>query len=318
VQLSERYKQAIADVRSSLAADRLAHAYVLEASIREEGIAFVVDVAGMLLCSEEQRPCGACSACRHVLARSHPDVGWIEPQKISRQISIDQIRQAEQKIFHTSLTGDWKVCVIIDADRLGLEAANAFLKTLEEPPGQCLFLLVTGQPQALLATVRSRCQRIYLSAETDALPEPWHAALMEIMVVAPSGGVLERMARATRIVALLKEIKQVVADEVDEQASADRHDVPTDVLKARVEVRYRGVRTALLRTLMNFERDVMLAVCDSDTSLFHHPQHEAAIRRLAESTTVPRVLNGIRSIERIEQLLERNLPENVVFPQAMV
>ena len=81
----------------------------------------------------------------------------IEPEKKSRVIAVDAVRALNHRIQTSSFAGGWKVAVIKYADRLNDQAANAFLKTLEEPPARTLLLLLTDAPQSLLPTVVSRC-----------------------------------------------------------------------------------------------------------------------------------------------------------------
>lgn len=87
----------------------------------------------------------------------------VRPKSKSRRIKVDQIREIEKPLHLSAPDGTWKVGVVIDADRMGDEAANAFLKTLEEPPSDCLLLLLTASPERLLPTILSRCVDISLT-----------------------------------------------------------------------------------------------------------------------------------------------------------
>ena len=106
-----------------------------------------------------------------VASKSHPDVVWLEPQGRSRVIKVERGKDDNgpgmrdgivEPMSATSFSGGWKVGVISGADRMRQEAANAFLKTLEEPPPKTLFLMMTDQPDAILPTIISRSQRIDL------------------------------------------------------------------------------------------------------------------------------------------------------------
>ena len=151
---------AFALLRNSFEGGRLAQAYVVAAPPRGSGSELALRLLQLIYCESADRPCGECRQCVEVAGYSHPDVLWVEPQKKSRVIAVDQIRAVEQRIYHTSFLGGWKACVLLGADRLSPGAANAFLKTLEEPPGRSIFLLLTDGPQFLLPTILSRCQRI--------------------------------------------------------------------------------------------------------------------------------------------------------------
>lgn len=103
--------------------------------------------------------CGECRACRRIARALHPDVLTLGVDG-SDAITIDEVREAVGEARYKPFEGNRRVLIINDADRLVPQAQNALLKTLEEPPAASRFLLVTARPDKLLATVRSRCQRL--------------------------------------------------------------------------------------------------------------------------------------------------------------
>jgi DNA polymerase-3 subunit delta' len=107
--------------------------------------------------------CGACPACRKIAAGNHPDVALVAPVE-KTVIEIDQIREVAGRATRRAYEGAVKVWILDPADRMQEPAANAFLKTLEEPPGSALFVLITTSPSALLPTIRSRCQEVRFDA----------------------------------------------------------------------------------------------------------------------------------------------------------
>ncbi|MBN2331546.1 MAG: DNA polymerase III subunit delta' [Deltaproteobacteria bacterium] len=113
-------------------------------------------VAKALNCSHGHGDaCDACADCGQISRRVHPDVMLVAAEK--NQIKIDQIRELQGYLGYAPLSGSWKVAIIEDVHLLNTAAANALLKTLEEPPDQSLIMLVTHLPQVLLPTVLSRC-----------------------------------------------------------------------------------------------------------------------------------------------------------------
>lgn len=125
---------------------------------------FANDVAKSILCLDrkDQQACGHCQSCLWIDKNSHPDFLSIASEEKSNFIKVDQIRQLIQFAQMTSETGR-KVIVIHNAHEMNLNAANALLKTLEEPVQNCYLILVTSYPKKLPITITSRCQRQLLS-----------------------------------------------------------------------------------------------------------------------------------------------------------
>ena len=125
---------------------------------------FANDIAKSILCLDRknQQVCGKCQSCLWIDKNSHPDLLSIASEEKSNFIKVDQIRQLIQFAQMTSETGR-KVIVIHDAHEMNLNAANALLKTLEEPVNHCYLILVTSYPKKLPITITSRCQRQLLS-----------------------------------------------------------------------------------------------------------------------------------------------------------
>lgn len=143
----------------SLAASRLAHAYLF---IGPEGSGQVETahyLAKSILCtSEGERPCGICSQCRRFESGNHPDVIVVEPD--GNAIKIAQIRELQKAFSRKAMENASKVYIIHQADRMTVEAANALLKFLEEPSTPVVAILLAESKSKLLPTVISRCQGI--------------------------------------------------------------------------------------------------------------------------------------------------------------
>ncbi|MET0660978.1 MAG: DNA polymerase III subunit delta' [Steroidobacteraceae bacterium] len=137
---------------------------------------FAMWLGSALLCERERAtfaPCGECPACTLLRAGTHPDFQWIQPEEDKQQIAIDQIRVATQKLGQTSARHGWKIAVIEHAHQMTTGAANSLLKTLEEPTGNSLLILLTSQPGALPATIRSRCQQLRVSTPMPDAVKQW-------------------------------------------------------------------------------------------------------------------------------------------------
>jgi DNA polymerase-3 subunit delta' len=148
----ERQKEIL---HRALANNRLAHAYLFAGP---EGIGkrlMALALARAIVCAE-QRGCGDCLPCRKIDHQNHPDLHILEPD--GNSIKIEQIRSFQRELNLKPLESPRKICLIEQADAMTVGAANALLKTLEEPRGDTLLILLSAQPNRLLETIRSRCQ----------------------------------------------------------------------------------------------------------------------------------------------------------------
>ena len=144
--------EALRLLTKALEEGRLGHAYLISGAPGSGVNEFANELAGLFLGSGG------------IQVQLHPDFHAIEPGSKSRRLLVEQVRELEEAIHRTGDRGSRKVAVIRDADRLMPQAANAFLKTLEEPPSDSLLLLTSELPEALLETIRSRCIAVVLSA----------------------------------------------------------------------------------------------------------------------------------------------------------
>jgi DNA polymerase-3 subunit delta' len=129
-----------------------------------------LNLAQALNCEADEPPCGECSSCQRIASAKHADVqiiglasaGNADEAKTRTEISIDQIRQVQHSANLPPFEGKYKLFIIDGAEHLSTEAANCLLKTLEEPVGRVVFILLTANDSLLPATVVSRCQRLEL------------------------------------------------------------------------------------------------------------------------------------------------------------
>ena len=302
-------------IREAHKRTRLAQAYLIAGPTRGAAGDLVTRVLQLLFCQAAERPCGTCTRCTQVQARTWADVFWLVPEKKSRRISAESMREkmlAEIKL--TSLAGGWKAGVIVGADRMTPEAANIMLKTLEEPPPQTLFLLMTDAPQELLPTIISRCQHMVIDAP-HVLPEPWRMRLLECLTQATPPGPLPAMALASRLAALMSDMKDAAETEVkvELKAEADALDEDADVIKGRISARYREMRTDLLRALLNWYRDLLVLRAGGTVEQVHFQDHRDLLQKRAAQLTLSQALANVDGVEDLNRQLERSLTEETVL-----
>ncbi|NLB68331.1 MAG: hypothetical protein GX804_01400 [Lentisphaerae bacterium] len=302
---------------------RVPHAYLVVGSPRESGLQLAEKTASLLLCTspEEPRPCGECLSCKNVISRNHSDTLWIEPESRSRIITVGIMRDillpwAEKG----SYTGGWKICIILFADRLHESAANAFLKTLEEPAEETIFLLVTDNPEALLPTIISRCQQLNLNVGRIPPAEPWRTKVAEIMSTHSNTSALHVLSTAGQMVELFAEIKKVSEKITNERVKNMRQhdfDVDEDVYTAWVSSRAKEIRSSVYEAIRDWFRDVMVQCNiledESDVPLFF-PEYKEVTSQLAGKIEPLRAVQNLNMVDSMERQLEhRNMREDFVF-----
>ncbi len=167
----------------ALRQDRLSHALLISGCVGLGKLNFAQHFAQRILCvGEGDDACGQCQSCHWFRGGSHPDYTVITTEEDKKQIGVGQIRELTEALTKTSY-GRYQVVIIHPSEAMNRAAANALLKTLEEPNGQVILLLVCDHPAGLLPTIRSRCQEFrvqqppepvalsWLTAELAALPE---------------------------------------------------------------------------------------------------------------------------------------------------
>lgn len=132
-------------------------------------------LARLVLCGNtlDSSACGECKSCQLLAANTHPDLFVLQPEAAGKAIKIDDVRALNTFLAQTSQQGGYKVAIIEPADAMNINAANALLKNLEEPAANTLLLLVSHAPSRLMATIRSRCQILPLTAPAKAEALAW-------------------------------------------------------------------------------------------------------------------------------------------------
>lgn len=316
-------------LRAAFEHDRVAHAYLFHGEERIGKRLVAIAFAQALSCDSpppsEPDACGACRACRQIEARSYPDFFMIEPDREQApstqpvlspskrsgqahpQIKIEQVRELEEQIVYRPLVGPRKICLIDEADRMTPAAANALLKTLEEPPGHSLFLLVTSRPFALPATIRSRCQGIPFVTPPRGQVE---AALVTRRGLSVPDA---------RFLTLLTEARIGEAMEADLETIRAAHSEfatltspaflrsPAEVLTA-AEILHKSDRAAeALNWIARWSHDLLLVKIGAGVEHLLNPERLSELREAASQIEVDGVLDLLEELERIERAETRNI-----------
>lgn len=265
----------VSRLQRSLATGSLAHAYLLVGPCHVGKMTLALNLAQALNCPSGEPPCGECVSCRKIASLTHPDVqviGLIQDEasseaKEAKLISTGQIEQMQHSASLPPFEGECKVFIIDGAELLSIEAANRLLKTLEEPVGRVMFILLTINDRLLPATVVSRCQRLEM---VPVSPAEIEAALTERGVEQPRAGLLARLSHGCPGWALTASSDESVLPKRDESIERLGQLMAADTEKrfdyvARLANQFSQNRSAVYEELdlwLDYWRDLMLVKLD--------------------------------------------------------
>ena len=154
-----------------------AHAYLLHGPAGIGKRALAERLMASLLCKQPEglEACGHCKSCSLLAAGSHPDNYILEPEEADKAIKVDQVRDLVSFVVQTAQLGGRKVVLVEPVESMNINAANALLKSLEEPSGNTILLLVSHQSSRLLPTIRSRCVQQACPLPSETLSLQWLA-----------------------------------------------------------------------------------------------------------------------------------------------
>jgi DNA polymerase-3 subunit delta' len=323
-----QHDTAVELLQRSLARKRLGHAYLFSGEDLNYLEAVGRTLAKTLNCLEPQPSarmpgafdcCDRCPACRKIDDDAHPDIHWVRPESKSRVITIDQMRELMQAIFLKPTEAEYKVAVIVGADRLNVAAANAFLKTLEEPPTRSVLILLSIAPGRILETILSRCLRLTFGGESERFRDPQLLAWLKQFgetAVAEHGSILSRYRLLSVLLDRLNEMKETITSELTARSPLEKHDdiEPKlrekweDELTAAIEAEYRRQRADLLTGLEFWLRDVWLRTLGTP-QLSAFPTLEQPAAALAARIDAPSASGNLQVVERLQRQLNSNVQE---------
>jgi len=310
----------------SLERNRLAHACLFSGDSLEvlEGVARTL--AKALNCASARtaakrslHSCGQCDSCRRIEHDNHPDVLWVRPESKSRVITIDQMRDLMHTVHLKPTVAEFKVGVVVAADRLNPQAGNAFLKTLEEPPDKSILLLLTTEPQRILETILSRCLRLSFGgdgAQALAQHAAWLAGFSEL-AARPGRGLMGRYQLLGLIMKKLAEQKADIEKSLAARSPLEQYDdldpkmreKLEDELAAAVESEYRRQRADVLGALHGWLRDVWLQSLQAGAGMLCFPDLKPAASAVAGRISSAEALRNLEHLDRLQRQLNSNVQE---------
>jgi DNA polymerase III subunit delta' len=297
---------------------RFAQAYLISGS-KGSGKRRLIERLAALLQGESREPL------------KNADVHLVEPQMKTRVIGVGAIRELLGELQLSSLLGGSKIAIIQDADRMNTEAANALLRTLEEPPGHSYFFLLTEQPEQLLETILSRCIEVPLRSTERQKPTARQQALLETLRQLPSSGsadlaaVFNVVRQFTALLAAAKEEIQDISEEAFKKEEAVFKQVGSTksiideretFYKALVESRYRSERDGLLAMIDQWFADALRQ--QHGAPELDHPEMQESTAVLARRFTTGELLRRAAALTELRDHFGRNIQEQLAIECAFL
>lgn len=304
-----------------IASERVAHAYLFTGPHSIGKTTLARALARALQCTSTSRPCGECSTCQRIARDRHPDVQVVEgvplgykfdekslppPPRANaserRMLKIDQIRALHHDIARAPFEGRWKIVILRRFEEANEEAANAFLKTLEEPPRHTRLILTARDASLLLPTITSRCQvfalrPLPLAQIETTLIERYRAAPEQARVVARvSAGRLGWAIRALEQRAVLEAREQYL----DELNAALKEGRAERLLRAEALAKQGEHLPDLLDTWLGWWRDVLWLQHGDDSRITNIDRYDALREHATRFTReqAQRTLQAVRTTAR--------------------
>jgi DNA polymerase-3 subunit delta' len=311
------HEKPIAILRSAMTRNRIAHAYLFYGAdgIGKRTTAAVF--AGALNCEAQNPPCGVCRSCRKAGRNTHPDIVTVTAE--GQFIKIGAVKAIQEQMKFRPQEGMRRVLIMPEADRMNATAANALLKTLEEPSAANILLLTTSRPHALPTTILSRCQHLRftpLPRETVARflreKETLEASVAEALA-SSSGGSIGKALEMSRgdYLTLRNGILEALAvehpaDPLRRLSFAGRFGTEREEILDRLHI---------LRTCY---RDALVFRETGETERLIYRDRASVIRALAERLPGRELLSGMAAVEEAMRAIDQNANKSLTLDVLMI
>jgi DNA polymerase-3 subunit delta' len=305
----------ISMLQKAMAQKRVGHSYIFSGLSAIGKKTLALEFAQAQNCENaalRQDACGQCSACRKMTRGSHPDIHVLQTQ--TQFIRIDDVRGIQDQMTFRPLEGGKRVFIIDDADKMNEPAANALLKTLEEPSADNVLILVTARPFRLPQTILSRCRHLRfnpLAAEDVARflteqkrMEPAHASALASLSGGSIGRALEL--NAEDMIAFRAGLSDLIRD-------AGRHDPMSLLVLASFLGQDKKHAQQGLSILNTYFRDALVYKETTQASMILNADDLAVVASLADRLEGDELLHNIAVVEKSRQSLDMNVNKSLTL-----
>ncbi len=311
------HKDVVERLRNTLRSGRIANSYIFSGPV-DVGKEFVaVNFAKALNClSDGEDSCDECISCRKIDDGNHPDVTVIRPE--GTRVKIDQVRSLQRQGSYRVMEGKRKVYIIAEAEKMTPEAANSLLKTLEEPPGDMVLILLTSVYSALLPTIRSRCQSLKFSLASLAL---LRKELMERVGLPQSEAkwvALRSQGKIGKALRLAKEEKEDAEDEISTSFPDLGPNNGASLLHIFKKAENLNKAQDPLDLLLSWYRDLMLVKQGCTETMLTHSDKKNELEKIARFCSDVQIEKLIRTALRTRSLIQRNINPTLAMEMLML
>lgn len=304
------HEHLIEHLQSAIAMKKISHAYIFDGE-KGAGKKFLADIfAAALQCEAGgPEPCGTCTSCKQAEGQNHPDIIRITHEK-PNTISVDDIRQQLcGDIMIKPYKGPYKIYIVDEAEKLNVQAQNALLKTIEEPPAYAVILLLTTNAESFLPTILSRCVTLHLKPAKDSQVRKYLMEQVKIpdyqadILVAFAQG---NIGKARRL-ALSEEFDQMKEHAVHLVKYIQEMEISELIFSMHKITEFKADISDYLDLLMVWYRDVLLYKATWNPSSIVFSDEILTIQKMASKSSYEGIENILKALDKAKTRLAANV-----------
>ena len=297
-------------LQNAISMNKVSHAYIINGE-RSSGKEFVAKIFAMTLQCEKQgtEPCGECHSCKQAMSQNHPDIIFVSHEK-PNTIGVEDIRnQINNDIVIKPYSGPRKIYIMNEGEKMTVQAQNALLKTLEEPPEYAVILILTANVDAFLPTILSRCVVLNMKPVADELVKKY--LMSELHVPDYKATICVAFARGNigkaKLLASSEEFEKVKEEAITLVKYIN--DMETnEIVKAIKKIsEYKLDVNDYLDILSVWYRDVLLYKATRDINSLIFRDELQQITRVADRSTYEGIENIVNALEQAKRRLQANV-----------
>lgn len=302
-------EQIVEHLKSAIKMQKISHAYILQGE-RSSGKEFIAKVfAAALQCEEQEgEPCGECRSCKQAASGNQPDIIKVTHEK-PNTIGVEDIRKVTGDIAIKPYSSPRKIYIINEAEKMTVQAQNALLKTLEEPPAYAVILLLTTNVDTLLPTIQSRCVLLTMKPVKDEAVKNF--LMKDLMIPEYKADVCVAFARGNvgkaKALASSEEFENIKSDAVTLLKYIRDMEINEIVLAIKKIAEYKFDINDYLDILSVWYRDVLLFKATNDVNHLIFKDEIQYIKRTADQSAYEGIEEILDALEKAKSRLKANV-----------